>query len=229
MEVATAGTSSHGHLPIQQLQQANAALNKRGNSEDASASASAVSYKRKRTSKACTVCAKKKVKCCGNLPCGPCVAMGESCTFAGEPRPAARGDSLEARVKLQEARIGRLEVLLVAQGATLDPLPEEDQLETKRSRRLSSGKMGLDKLLAGPDVEFGVAEHSSPSEKAALLRPDARGNLRCARPLSPSPQAALTLSRVCAGTLAPLRQRQSSSSSTASKARLSPEEILLLG
>jgi hypothetical protein len=198
MQVSTAATtSSHGHLPIQQLQQANAALSKRANSEDA---ASGVSYKRKRTSRACIVCSRKKIKCSGILPCAPCVAMGEDCSFAGAARTTTtRGDSLEARVKLQEARIHRLEALLVAQGATLDPLPEEDQLETKRApRRLSSGKMGFDKLLAGPDIELGAMEHSSPSEKAALLRPDARGNLRCGRlSFAEAPGRADPLSVVC--------------------------------
>ncbi|ORY57697.1 fungal-specific transcription factor domain-domain-containing protein [Leucosporidium creatinivorum] len=173
MQAPAITSSAVGHLPTQQLQQANAASSERGN-EDAFTS---VAYKRRRTSKACIVCARKKVKCCGNLPCGPCVAMGESCSFTGEPRTAPH--SLEARVKLQEARIARLEALLISQGATLDSLPEEDQLESKRAAgRLSSVKMQLDRILAEPEVELELGNTPSPSEKAGVLRPDARGNLR---------------------------------------------------
>ncbi|KAK9763439.1 hypothetical protein K7432_009858 [Basidiobolus ranarum] len=85
--------------------------------------------KKSKTSRACDICRKKKVKCDGTLPaCSHCATFGFDCTFAYKPKKRGPNPSQQ---KLLESRLERLETLIL-------PLVEEEELKERLSK--ASGK-----------------------------------------------------------------------------------------
>ncbi|ORX90001.1 hypothetical protein K493DRAFT_288603, partial [Basidiobolus meristosporus CBS 931.73] len=89
-------------------------------SPEASFSSDHNTYKKSRTSRACDICRRKKVKCDGLKPsCSNCSTLGSKCTYLDKPKK--RGPQT-SQPKALEARLKHLEKLLtslVDQGGSL--------------------------------------------------------------------------------------------------------------
>ncbi|KAI8822994.1 fungal-specific transcription factor domain-containing protein [Fimicolochytrium jonesii] len=135
--------------------------------------------KRKRASKACDTCRKKRTKCSGDFPCSGCHAFGFECHYTESTKK--RGPVKKNKMKTLEERLKKMETLIASASPEGDATIHEAPAQPKKKRSESSlgGGSGSNSKHHGPLTDGSiepVARRSKLVNDPGCLVEDLGGN-----------------------------------------------------